>query len=131
MKFLDFNFLKEFISVFCRFLIGSPKSRQPTDKSIGTAPYLKPQYDEQYASGTLHSCPLEFNSQRTTCSPARPSIPNNPKKLNNRDALGSSIVGNNDDPNIAVIKFSLFVLKQQHVLNPVVLKLVNKWAKGL
>ena len=91
MKFLDFNFLRDLFSALSRFLIGSPKSRQPTDNSIGTAPYLKPQYDEQYASETLHSCPLVFNSQQKTCSPARPTIPNNPNKLNNRDAFGSSM----------------------------------------
>ena len=80
--------------LFCRFLVGSPKTRSSSDEPVGTAPYLKAKYDEKYASGTLYSCPFQFNSAQEQCSPARPSASNNPNdSFNNRDAYGTALVG--------------------------------------
>ena len=80
--------------LFCRFLVGSPKIRSSSDEPVGTPPYLKAKYDEKCASGTLYSCPFQFDSASEKCSPARPSAFNNPNdSFNNRDAYGTALVG--------------------------------------
>lgn len=85
-----------------RFLIGSPKTRSLTDGPTGTAPYLKPQFDEKYASGTLYSCPVNFDPEPSQCSPARPETSPGSNNFNNRDAYGLSLSGGKDEKQIAV-----------------------------
>jgi len=80
-------------------LIGSPRERQPTDDTIGTAPYLQSEYDEQYASGNLYSCPLVLDASIQSCSDSmRPPTPIDNSVINNRDAIGLAISTNPDSP---------------------------------
>ena len=84
-----------------RILIGSPKERQPTDGATGTAQLLRSEYDEQYASGNLHSCTLELDSinPQTCAASARPNTSSgNDHIVTNRNAFGLSLGANRQNP---------------------------------
>ena len=84
-----------------RVLIGSPKERQPTDGATGTAQLLQSEYDEQYASGNLYSCPLQLDSinPQTCADSARPNTPSgNTSIVTNRNAFGLSLSANRQNP---------------------------------